>query len=271
MLCDLKISTMTDHLSESHKRTEQKLLQYKECLQDSSFYKLIHGSLAHAPFKHVRCLALGSPTDEFQALYQLALLHLLIEDYKISPENVSFHDPAFTQDDVEYLSHAHGYLVEKSCDWDSGATLYYMPHSPRSLTEEVMNDKNVCWILGNDLTVTMGTLSAVKFLQECPTLATAVHINEKDQPRKAPEDGFTPVIKKKRKGRANKMVYVETELNYKEDSVYFEKVIITPLKCPKDSPWRLSFSDLAFNELQLKTNTTEEAASRELSQEKSST
>lgn len=58
----------------------------------------------------VRCLALGSPCESVNALYQLAILELLRVRLGVCAESVSVWDPVFTPDDVQLFGRL-GYLV----------------------------------------------------------------------------------------------------------------------------------------------------------------
>lgn len=53
--------------------------------------------------RHFRCLALGSPTDSANAMYQLAIQELIITDLEIAPENVTCWDPVFGKMILNYL------------------------------------------------------------------------------------------------------------------------------------------------------------------------
>lgn len=225
---------------------KDKLIRHKKCIESSLLYKNTKELLEPLKFDRIRCLALGSPCDEFQALYQLALLELLVEEFHIQPKLVSMYDPAFTENDVSLITDKK-YLVQSKCDWDSESTLYYMPHAPRSLTEIIMNDKKPLWILGNDSSVTIGTLSSAKFLEKYPTLATIVHLHEQKVPQKKPDDDFKVVTGRRRKSKPNKLVYVPPALVYNTESMYFKDIDITRITGPDNSAWNDSFSDLALN------------------------
>lgn len=233
-----------------------KLLRHKKCIQSSLLYTDTIELLKPLKFDRIRCLALGSPCEEFQALYQLALLELLIDEFNILPNFVSIYDPAFTEKD-ESMFKDNGFIVESNNDWDSGSTLFYMPHAPRSMTEILLNEKKPLYILGNDSSVTIGTLSSAKFLEKYPTLATIVHLHEQKEPQKKPDDNFIVASGRRRKNKQNKLVYVAPELEYDIESMYFKDINITRILSPESPAWNDSFSDFALNTFtskEIKTN-----------------
>lgn len=233
---------------------KEKLLRHEQCIKKTTFYTLIIAFLSKQKFKYIRCLALGSPTDEFQPLYQLALLELIILKFDIPSTNVSVYDPVFTPDDLKLFKDLGDYKIESENNWPSSLTLFYMPHAPRSMTEKLIVEKEPLSILGNDLSVTIGTLSAAKFLERYPTLATIVHFSEKKEPSKNLAPDFTVVTSRRNKRRPNKLVYTPPPLKYDIASLYFEDVEITRFASPENIPWKDSFSDLAFNHLIAKQN-----------------
>lgn len=197
-------------------------------------------ALPNAGLTTIRCLALGSPALEHQALYQLAFLVELASALKIPHKSIYLYDPCFTEVDQQLFLSLEMQVAETHTS-DSEGTLYYMPHAPRTVTESLITTHEPKWLLGNDLTVTMGTLSKTVFFTEFPALAHLVHLTS-DSP-KAPDD-FVPV---QRRRRAKKLVYVEPQLDYDISKYYFDKVTVTRIASPGDAPWKAAFSDLALN------------------------
>lgn len=224
--------------------TQEKLLRHKKCIQTTLFYEKTLEKLSHLGFVRIRCLALGSPTEEFQSLYQLALLELLAENYNIAANKISLYDPVFTELDLRLFENSN-YSVQPECGWDSSKTLFYLPHAPRDVIEILLNEKQPLWILGNDLSMTIGTLSSEVFLEKYPTLATIVHTQES---LLATNCNFQ-VVTRRRKKRLNKIVYQAPELLYELEKMYFSRVEIFRLESPENALWKNSFSDLAFNHL----------------------
>lgn len=247
------LGIMADSVSSTLPRLESRVLTIKESsvLNDTINLLKIH------KFDRIRCLALGSPSAEFQALYQLAFLKLLAEHFEI--RSVSCYDPAFSSQDIELLKELKYDVIEGEVTDPEivSETLYYMPHAPRSVTEKFINDVKPALVLGNDLTVTAGSLTKAKFLEQLPTLATISHWAENRGVQK-PKDGFTEVRRRKRKG--SKLVFKEPELEYPEDKLYFRDVKITRIESPLNLPWKDSFSDMALNVF-IKKEESEEAGS----------
>lgn len=217
--------------------TRTKLQAHKDALATTTLWKETLRHLAEAEFATIRCLALGLPTLEFQALYQLAFLELLVEKYGV---NVSLYDPAFTDADSTLLAElGHTVTAEFA---PAGPTLYYMPHAPRSVTEALIRELEPTYILGNDITVTMGSLGKQKFLEQYPHLAKLVHMAEQKTCVRA-DDGFQRVSRRRRRP---KNVYVEPELDY-DFAVYFDDVRIVRIDAGSSDRWKDSFSDMALN------------------------
>lgn len=251
-----------------------RLSQREAILANSDFFSRSLAVLEDVGFNHIHCLALGSPTKEFQALYQLAFLKLLVK--KFATAQVLVYDPVFDENDAHLLESVLGYrIADVSKDDDASATLYYMPHAPRSVTDKFIATIQPRWILGNDVTVTMGTLGKARFLAEYPTLATLVHVAVKDEKktvlsdqdgkeagktgtseeetlhkekttdhdRGTSADGFRVAGRR----RKRKNVYVEPVLEYDVDLAYFELVVVKRLEGSASEAWKDSFSDLALN------------------------
>lgn len=231
---------MADQVTSTLARLEGRKTAVLESKVYSQTIKLL--DLLH--FLKIRCLALGSPTNEFQALYQLAFLQLLADQFEV--KKVSCWDPAFSEEDKLLLQKV-GFLVEENETLNPTDTLYYMPHAPRTFTNNFIKERQPRWILGNDLTVTAGSYGKAKFLEELPTLATIVHMTEDAVVQK--DDGFSMVKRKKKKNQ--KYVFKEPELEYPTD-LYFDRVDITRIDGDSNQPWKELFSDMALNVFQPK-------------------
>lgn len=227
---------MADQVTSTLARLESRKATVFESTVYSQSIKLL--DLLH--FLKIRCLALGAPTNEFQALYQLAFLQLLAGKFDV--KRVSCWDPAFSEDDINLLRKV-GFFVEENETTDPADTLYYMPHAPRTFTDTFIKETRPRWILGNDLTVTAGSYGKAKFLEELPTLATIVHMTEDTVAQN--DDGFSVVKRKKKKNQ--KYVFKEPELEYPTADMYFGKVDITRIDGESNQPWKDLFSDMALN------------------------
>lgn len=240
-------------------KTQKRLESHIQTIEASGFYKSSLKLLQPLSFKRIRCIALGSPTQEFQALYQLAYLKLLAKEFDIRPENISLYDPIFTEDDTHLLAIIEKYVVEETEQTSpqySSETLYYMPHAPRSVTDRFLATERPRWILGNDVRVTIGSLTLAKFFAEYPRLAKLVHLAEqqlKDTPSSGQQHPVTlqqsefTVVARRKRNRPKKNVYVEPKLDYDLIDVYFDHISITRIESPESVPWNDSFSDLALN------------------------
>lgn len=236
-----------------------RLSRHETTVAASSLFTQSLELLPALKFTKIRCLALGSPTDEFQALYQLAYLRQIAQHLSI--EDISVWDPVFSENDRE-LFEVFNYKVEESECSDRSVvdtTLYYMPHAPRSFVDLFVGDIEPQWILGNDLTVTIGTLSKAKFLAQYPTLALLVKIAEDqamntkdcatDEASAAKNEGDEFVVVRRKR---NRKAFVEPVLEYNFDLVYFNNVQIDRLLVVDDAPWKDSFSDMALNNIMRK-------------------
>lgn len=235
---------MADHGTPINTKLEGR----KATINESRVFKKTVDLLVPIGFTRLRCLALGSPTAEFQALYQLAFLILLVEKFDV--KEVSCWDPAFSEDDKKLLGSLN-FSVEEREESQSAVvarTLFYMPHAPRTFTNDFIKSIEPRWILGNDLAVTAGTLGKVKFLETLPTLATIVHMTEDQVPKR--DDGFSTVSRRKKKNQ--KFVYKEPELEYPVKDMYFDQVQITRINGDSSQPWKDLFSDMALNIFRLK-------------------
>ncbi|GEQ67536.1 hypothetical protein JCM33374_g1201 [Metschnikowia sp. JCM 33374] len=248
---------------------QEKLEKHEQSIASSGLFTHTISALKPLQFTKIRCLALGSPTSEFQALYQLAYLKLIALEFNIDAEQVSLYDPAFSNDDTYFLSTELHYVIESPENFcpdlkSTSQMLYYMPHSPRSLTETILTEFKPRWFLANDFSVTMGTLTKAKFLSELPNLANLVHLYEKqkgeknmknthDNQKGKPDedsnnnDGFAPVVSRRRRNRPKNIVYVEPELVYDSQNTYFCGLEIERIQGDANAPWKDSFSDLALN------------------------
>lgn len=133
--------TVDDHISD----LEAKALS----LASSKFYSSLSAILDNESIPieanktiHIRCLALGSPTDSLNAMFQLALLNLIVDKLGIARERVTMWDPVFQSMDKD-LFEKLGYCIKEEEDESlfedsNNVILYYMIHSPPFLTEKIL-------------------------------------------------------------------------------------------------------------------------------------
>ncbi len=106
-----KANTSTSDTT-SRAKTLEKLARHREALHQSSVAEEVLTALdtKSQPPRIVRCIGLGSPTSSAAALYQLALLQLIVDTGDDTV--VSLWDPAFSTEDMEFFTHL-GYVVEE--------------------------------------------------------------------------------------------------------------------------------------------------------------
>lgn len=208
------------------------------------FWKESQAVFTDEIFTHIRCLALGLPTDSFQAGYQLAYLLELAQYLKVKPENISHWDPVFTEEDTKSLK-LLGHVVEEIWTVPEGTVLYFMPHAELSMTNDIIDSEKPRWILANNLVHHTDRYTLQKLLDTYPLIAHLVHsLNSSET--KPESDGFEKVTK-----RRNRKQFQPPTLSYDYSTFYFDKANVTQFKenVGKQVPWNNSFSDLALTEI----------------------
>lgn len=216
----------------------EKLEKFKQTIAKSDFFKESL-TIIDSEFTSIRCLALGSPQESNNALYQMAYLILLAQEKKI--DEVSIYDPIFNQFDL-YLMKSLNYKVEMEyVPEDTIKILYFMPHAPLELTDIILNNDKPCYLLANNLVNHTDRFTKLKLYQTYPLIALLVKLVDKHQ-----DDGFV-----KPKKRRNKLVYQEPVINYDYSDCYFKNLTIDLFKdnYQKNDPWGNSFSDLSYHKV----------------------
>lgn len=216
-------------------RLQLKITENRDVIRKSEFFNEIKSSI-DVPFTRIRCLALGSPSQSSDARYQYALLLELID--LLGVKEVSLYDPVFTEEDKQLFG---GYKVEETFNQPQDKTvLFYIPHLPLEVMEQVVNNEKPVYFLGNDVIAHTDRLTKKKLAELYPSMAIMVQYLDKGKF----DDGFTKVTKSRKK-------YKEPEITYDFNSVYFNNVkIIRYLhNFNKSDPWGNSFSDLALHKL----------------------
>lgn len=194
-------------------------------------------------FTRIRCLALGSPSESKNAMYQLAYLKELVDVLEIS--ETSLYDPVFNGTDAELFKLLNYTVDETYHPTDQSKTLYFLPHAPLDLTERVLNDEEPLYLLANDLLSHTDRLTKVKLHETYRTISLLVHLHQDD----GIVSDFVPVSKKKRN---KKLVYQEPKIVYDLLESYFDSIDIS--RFPVEG-WNNSFSDLAFHIITRKHST----------------
>lgn len=248
---------------------EDVLRKYRDEIRLSEMFKCLCASLE--PFREsigkVRCLAIGSFHDDFPARYQLALLCELVEYF---PGNVlvSIYDPIFTPEDCRYISSLHNWSVDQKAPiWkeDSVNTLFFLPHAPLELTEQVLDEECPHLWLANHAVAHTDRYTKLQLYQEYPVLSKLVYLLNSEILQEPKEeqtakittittnaDEFTKFVPKRK--RKNKKVFQDVQLNYTVINSHFKSCkILQDFEqgaLLKNQPWINSFSDLALHFLE---------------------
>ncbi|QLL33289.1 hypothetical protein HG536_0E02000 [Torulaspora globosa] len=216
----------------------------------------------------IRCLALGSFHEDVPARYQLALLleiESFLRDEGKKTISVSLYDPVFTADDIEYI-HQRGpnYTVDQSPpngfqDANSKQILYFLPHAPLDLTEQVLIAEQPRLLLANNIVEHTDRYTKARLHEKYPMLSKLLHVLERaatvpDSTQANAvdvDDQFKSFVSKKK--RRNKKVFKEPVIDYDSVKSYFNNCsIITDFQAGallRDQPWINSFSDLTFHHI----------------------
>ncbi|CAI5760077.1 unnamed protein product [Candida verbasci] len=215
--------------------TKSQIEKYRKTLIESELVTEILRCLHGLEFDCIRCLALGSPSESLAAQYQLALLLILQEHLTAK---ISIYDPILNEKDREILKDME---IEEKYDNKSN-TLYFLPHAPLTLMENLLNMDHPTYLLCNDVITHTDRLTKRKLNEKYPYLSCAVYLLGDNQSK----DGFTPVVNK----RKNRQKFIEPEINYPIDEIYFKHISISRFEnTKKNDAWGNSFTDLAFHRL----------------------
>lgn len=217
----------------------------KHTIKSSTLYENISQTLQPHKISKIRCVALGSPSQEEPALYQLALLLLIVEENSIKSQNVSVYDPVFTQLDIDFFKSLNFEVSEDYLPKDDEATLFFLPHAPLNLTNSVILSQNPKLLLSNNIQTHTERLTKLELFEKYPIMSKLVNLL---QPQGDKTDGFEAVVKKKsRKSQRNK--FVEPTIDYSKIDSYFENIEIISFKDFEEGEWLNSFTDLAFHRI----------------------
>ncbi|ODQ63708.1 hypothetical protein NADFUDRAFT_44010 [Nadsonia fulvescens var. elongata DSM 6958] len=121
-----------------------------EVLQNSKFtthlkkvlYKLIPQH-DRSNITHIRCLAIGQPTEADAVIYQASILALLQDWFSVKGSHVSVWDPIINDKDREFFVKVMGITISEDDfkDIDPTKILWYAPHAPISVMESLLRDK----------------------------------------------------------------------------------------------------------------------------------
>jgi len=224
---------------------KQNLSKKKKILEDSKLYQNVITSLTPHKFSKIRCVALGSPSQEAPALYQLALLQLICENFEIKAQDVSLFDPVFTSLDNDFFTSLQYEINDEYLPNDTDDVLFFLPHAPLSLTDKVICSQRPKLLLANNLQTHTDRLTKLELFEKYPLISKLVSLlgNKND----SDADGFEHVVKKKNRRQKNK--FAEPIIDHSKTESYFENIELKSYKEFEEGEWLNSFTDLAFHKI----------------------
>lgn len=239
----------------------------REVIHSSQLLAELKTCLGKFDIRKIRCLALGSFAEDFPAKYQLALLLEMLDAIGAgagADVEVSIYDPVFNESDKEFIGAQDNWQiveVERYDEAAKGVTLFYMPHAPLDLTEEVLAREKPQLILGNELSRHTDRYTEQQLHEKYPLLSKLVY-NSKNYNGAAaaanrPDDGFVKQESKRARRRKNNR-WCPPDIDYSSIDSYFNEgvTLITDFMSAntnaikeKQEQWNHSFSDLALFEI----------------------
>lgn len=221
---------------------EENLEIKKNTLKESKLFETIIDALKAHKFTKIRCVALGSPSQEEPALFQLALLLLIIEKYGVQCDQVSLYDPVFTVLDNEFLKSLKFEVKEEYIPNGDDSILFFLPHAPLSLTNQVISEQNPKLLLANNIQTHTTRLTKTELFEKYPVISKLVSLLI---PEETLKDDFEPVVKKKNRRQRSK--FTEPKIDHSKVETYFEKIDLLSFKKFEEGEWLNSFTDIAFH------------------------
>lgn len=117
----------------------QSLLKLKDGLVKLQLESRQEETSTATQIKRLVCFGIGPFTRNFQALHQLAFILSLQKHYNIT--EALYFDPIFRQSEKEVLEKFDCLVMEENCEAKYEAdiqTLFYMPHCPNCLTNNLL-------------------------------------------------------------------------------------------------------------------------------------
>lgn len=226
-------------------KLNSKFSKYENVIAESALFTETMHELEACSITHVRCLALGSPSDSNAALYQLAFLMVVCDHFKIPPKNVSLYDPVFNELDNKFLASLEVGISEED-PFIGFTALYFLPHASLELTEQVLDESKPLWLLGNDIITHTDRLTKKKLHDTYRTISLLTKLLEPSAVVQKENDDFISVSSKRKKKSNKKAVFKEPEIDYDYNKCYFDKVVLKRMK-ETQGVWANSFTDLAFH------------------------
>mmetsp|Transcript_4511 Transcript_4511/g.4991 ORF Transcript_4511/g.4991 Transcript_4511/m.4991 type:complete len:268 (+) Transcript_4511:249-1052(+) len=225
-----------------------KFSKYERIMTESSLLAETVKVLKDHSITHIRCLALGSPSDSNAALYQLAYLTQICSQLAIEPSNVSLYDPVFNELDKKFLTTVKLFQISDKDKFVGPRTLYFLPHASLELTEQVLAESRPSFLLGNDIISHTDRLTKKKIDDTYRNISLLIRVLESVKTTPKEKDDFISVTTKKRKNRNKKPVFKEPEIEYNYDDCYFNAAELSRIESVQ-GVWGSSFSDIAFHHI----------------------
>ncbi|CUM64804.1 uncharacterized protein PRCAT00002417001 [Priceomyces carsonii] len=230
----------------------QKLLstldKYRSIVKSSKLFEETIQCIGEATnIKSIWCLALGSPSESMEALYQLAYVEEIGNYFNLTATSLWFYDPIFNDIDKDMLVSQRDHQIKAEGDFHIDKVLLFLPHASLELTNHILEKYRPQLFLGNDLISHTDRLTKKRIFEQYPLLATLIQIVDYKMEKKIQENEFTTVVNtKKKKNRKNRGVYHESNIDYDFELCYAAKVEITRYMNTQGE-WQNAFSDLAFH------------------------
>ncbi|ONH67092.1 SRR1-like protein BER1 [Cyberlindnera fabianii] len=223
---------------ESVRALSEKVTKAEEEIKGQELVRRIISELELKSFTNIRCLALGSPCRETNALYQLALLNIVVK--RLSVKSVSMFDPVSTPLDIAYFDES-GYSHEEADPSSPSSTLYYLPHADLHLTEQLLFEKHPVIMLSNNTITHTDRLLTATLHNQYPTLSLLRHILSKTTNQPC-DDGFQ-APKKKRRNKPTK--FKPLQIDYTAVPTKITEAQMVSFKEFEEGPWLNAFTDIS--------------------------
>ncbi|KAK6202277.1 SRR1-domain-containing protein [Scheffersomyces amazonensis] len=229
-----------------------KLVKYRNVLKESKFFQESQDILGQLSIKYIRCLALGSPIDMTNAMYQLAYILEIMDILSIPTKNLSLYDPIFNTNDEKFLIDIVNSTIDEQIPthFAPESTLYFLPHAPIELMETLLDTEFPIYVLGNDVVSHTDGFTKRKLFEKYPKVSKLLNqISSPIKLQQEPKQDEVPFQTPKSRSRKNRNKFVEPVIDYTTVPVYFSgcKIVRFKQSVSKDAVWGNAFSDLAYH------------------------
>ncbi|EPX75129.1 SRR1 family protein [Schizosaccharomyces octosporus yFS286] len=161
----------------SQEALDKKLAKNEERFQVGAYIEKIKSLLEPFTYRYEHCLILGlGRVHTLTASLQLQLFFELQSIFHIPSQNCTFYDPAFLEDDVQFLRNKGFTLLKESPKPEEYLenTLLFMPHCPTSLYEQWLNayskSEKQFSMCGNNLKLYVDNLPSKEIKSKYPNI-----------------------------------------------------------------------------------------------------